>query len=151
MKWNVGTKISVGFALVLTVFIIVSALCYRGLTQLVEAMEWRKHSYEESIKLDSLLANVKDVELGQRSFVLMGQEAFLKPYHVAVKEIESNLGALRAMSTDSISQQQRLETIAPLIKQRIEVADRIIATRRMQGPETAGEMVKSGAGKALMD
>lgn len=135
----------------LMVFIIVSALSYRGLTQLVEAMDWRKHSYEESIKLDSLLANIKDVELGQRSFVLMGQEAFLNPYHVAIKESENNLRALRAMSADSMSQQQRLETIAPLIKQRIEVADRIIAARRTQGPEAAIEMVKSGAGKALMD
>lgn len=151
MKWNVGTKISVGFALVLMVFIFVSALSYRGLTQLVEASDWRKHSYEESMKLDALLSNVKDVELGQRSFVLTGQEAFLDQYHAGIRESESNLLALRAMATDSISQQQRLDTIAPLIKQRIEVAARIIAARRTQGLEAAIGMVKSGAGKALME
>src|SRR5688572_3978883 len=126
MKWNVGTKISVGFALVLMVFILVGALSFRGLTQLVEASDWRKHSYERSMKLDALLSDVKDVELGQRSFVLTGQEAFLDQYQAGIRESESNLLALRAMAADSISQQQGLDTIAPLIKQRIEVAARII-------------------------
>jgi methyl-accepting chemotaxis protein len=151
MKWNVGVKISVGFGLVLIVFVIISAFSYRGLSQVVEASDWRKHSYEEFIKLDELLSSMKDVELGQRSFVLTGQEGFLEPYNTAVGHIDKNLLNVRTLADDNPTRQQRLDVLTSLIRQRIEFAARTIEVRRTDGLEPAIQLIKVGKGKALMD
>jgi methyl-accepting chemotaxis protein len=151
MKWNVGIKISVGFGLVLIVFAVISAFSYRGLTRVVEASDWRKHSYEEFIMLDELLSSMKDVEIGQRSFVLTGQENFLEPYHAAVAHIDKRLLDLRAMAEDNPTRHQGLDVLASLIRQRIDFAARTIEVRRADGLEPAAQLIKAGKGKALMD
>ena len=45
MKWNVGTKIGVGFGVVLLIFVIVGVLSYRSTTQLIGASQLRQHAH----------------------------------------------------------------------------------------------------------
>ena len=46
MKWNVGTKISVGFGIALAIFVIVGVVAYRSVTQQTEAADWVAHTRE---------------------------------------------------------------------------------------------------------
>ena len=44
MKWNVGTKMGVGFGLALVVFVVVGAVSYRSTTQLKKRNGSRKNN-----------------------------------------------------------------------------------------------------------
>jgi methyl-accepting chemotaxis protein len=151
MKWNVGTKIGVGFGAALAIFVIISALSYRGLTQVVETSNWRKHTYDVLIALDDLHASLNEVELGQRSYALTGEQAFLERYRAALGKIDVNLLNVRTLTADNPDQQRRLDLLAPLISSRLQVSAETVDLRRGRGLEAAVQQVKTTKGKMLMD
>ena len=151
MRWNVGTKIGAGFSLALLVFVIVGAVSYRSTTQLVEAADLRKHSYEILGHIEATLSLLQDVEIGQRSFVLVGEESYLEPYRTAVDKIDPTLREVRRLTEDNPRHQRRLDALEPVVKNRIAFARETIELRRSQGAEPALQLVKTGRGKLLMD
>jgi methyl-accepting chemotaxis protein len=151
MKWNVGTKIGVGFGLALVVFVVVGAVSYRSTTQLIEASDLRKHTYDVLTQLDEMFSRVKDVIAGQRGYMLTGDDSYLEPFQIASGNIEQNLQALRKLTEDNPRQQQRLITVEPLIKNRLAFSMEAIDARRTNGLEAAIQLVKTAKGKTLFD
>ena len=82
MKWNVGTKIGVGFGIALVIFTIVGAVAYRSVTQQTEAADWVVHTQEVKGLLSQLLSNMQDAETGQRGYVITGEDSYLAPYKI---------------------------------------------------------------------
>jgi len=151
MKWNVGTKISAGFSLALAIFVLVGAVSYRSTIQLIEASDARKHTYEVLSQLDAMLSLLKDVELGQRSYILTGEEIFIEPYQAARGLVDQSLLEARTLTENNPRQQQRLDRVEPLIKNRLAFAKETIDARRIHGFETALQLVKTGKGRQLTD
>ena len=101
MKWNVGTKMGVGFGLVLLVFALVGAVSYWSITQLIAASDWRKHTYDVLGTLDQTLSSLKDSETGERGYILTGEEKYLEPYQAALGRIDSSMQAVRTLTADN--------------------------------------------------
>ena len=151
MKWSVGTKIASGFGLALLIFIIVGAVSYRATTQLIQASDSRRQTYEVMAQLEETLSLLKDVEIGQRSYALVGDEAFLQPYLTAVNQIEPGMQAIRKLVEDSPRQQKRLDALEPLVRSRLQFAAESIDVRRTRGFEPSLALIKTGRGKALTE
>ncbi|MGH8185238.1 MAG: CHASE3 domain-containing protein, partial [Steroidobacteraceae bacterium] len=151
MKWNVGTKIAVGFGVAVVIFVLVNIVSYRSTTELVGASESRKHTYDVLIELSQVAALLKDAEIGQRSYVLTGDDAFLAPYVAASDRINGTLDRLRELTADNPRQQRRLERLEPLVKNRLAYAAEAIEVRRARGLEAGSQFVAQGAGKAFSD
>lgn len=151
MKWNVGTKIGAGFGMALIIFVIIGALSYRGLNQVVETSNSRKHTYDVLIALDDLLADLKEVELGQHSYALTGDDLLLERYRAALTTIDMNLRNVRTLTADNPEQQRRLGLLEPLIGSRLKAAAETIDMRRGRGLEAAVQQTKTAKGKMLMD
>src|ERR1051325_1457395 len=97
MKWNVGTKIGVGFGLALAIFVIVGFISYRATTELVTASDWRKHTTDVLSRLDQTLSSLKDVETGQRGDTITGDERYLDPYVAALPKIDRSIQDARTI------------------------------------------------------
>jgi methyl-accepting chemotaxis protein len=151
MKWNVGTKIGAAFSLVLLVFVVVGAVSYRSTTELIETSDLRGHTYEVLGRLNETLSQLQDVEIGQRSYVLVGDESYLQPYSAAVDKIDAGLQGLRKLTDDNPRHQRRLEALELLVKNRIASARETIELRRSKGAQAALQLVEMGHGKRLMD
>ncbi|HVT04544.1 MAG TPA: CHASE3 domain-containing protein [Thermoanaerobaculia bacterium] len=151
MKWNVGTKIAAGFGLAIVTFVTVSVVSYRETMRLIAASEWRKHTYEVLGQLGETLSLLKDVESGQRGYALIGEDKYLEPYLAAVDRIEPGIQSIRKLTADNERQQQRLDTLEPLVKSRLAFTAESIESRRAHGAEAALELIKTGRGKVLMD
>jgi methyl-accepting chemotaxis protein len=149
MKWNVGTKLAAGFGLALLIFVIVGAISYWNTSQFIAAAEWRKHTYEVLGKLDDVTSLIKDVELGQRSYVLTGEESFLEPYQNALGKLDPDVQELRRMTEDNPRQQTRLNSLEPLIKNRLAFARETIDARRTSGLDEGVKLIKTGKGQEL--
>ncbi len=103
------------------------------------------------LEQEQLLSALKDVQSGSRSFVAIGKDEFLGPYDTAVKEVSASLAKLRTMTADNPLQQQRLDTLESVARERVELSDQIILIRRTQGFEMARLMLGTGQSTMVMD
>ncbi len=99
---------------------------------------------ETVIRLERALSTLKDIETGQRGFLLTGQEDYLEPYNAALGAIEGQLASLDGLDID-------VPTLRALVGDRRQLAARAIAAYREGGAEKALMAVSSGAGKKAMD
>ncbi|MEK6210806.1 MAG: CHASE3 domain-containing protein [Pseudomonadota bacterium] len=151
MKWNVGTKIAAGFGLAMAIFVMVGAVSYQSTTQLIEASNARRHTYDVLAQLAEVLSLLTDVQAGQRGYVITGEDAYLEPYQSALSKLDGTVQEIRRLTTGNARQQHRLDTLEPLIKNRLVLSRETIDVRRTNGLDAAVQSVKSGKGEANMD
>jgi signal transduction histidine kinase/DNA-binding response OmpR family regulator/CHASE3 domain sensor protein len=102
------------------------------------------------LQLNLLLSDLKDAETGQRGFLLTGLESFLEPYDSARTSLSGELPTLRGLIVNP-DQQRNLETLEPLVTQKLDELAQTIALKRAGHADEAVEIVRSGRGKAHMD
>jgi methyl-accepting chemotaxis protein len=151
MKWNVGTKISVGFGIALAIFVIVGVVAYRSVTQQTEAADWVAHTREVQTVLAQLLSNLQDTETGQRGYVITGVESYLAPYMDGTTRAEDNRKRLVQLVADNPQQQVRADALAPLIVDKFAELQQTIDLRRSGDFAAAQKVVLSDRGKKAMD
>ena len=151
MRWNVGTKIGVGFGLALAIFVIVGLVAYRATTELAESSEWRKHTYEVLAELAELNGLLREAESGQRSYLLTGDTDYLDMYRNASGATDGVLHKLRTLTADNPRQQERLNLLDKAFSDRMNVSQETVDLYRTKGLEPALEVVKSGKGKSLSE
>jgi methyl-accepting chemotaxis protein len=151
MRWNVGTKISVGFAITLAIFVIVGAVSYRSVTKQTEAATWVAHTREVQNQLTQLLSNLQDAETGQRGYVITGVDSYLAPYTDGTARAEENRRHLAELVSDNPRQQARADALAPLIADKFAELQQTVDLRRTRDFAAAQSVVSSDRGKKAMD
>jgi methyl-accepting chemotaxis protein len=149
MKWSVGTKIAIGFGVMLAIFVIVGAVSRAGNTRLVAASDLRKQTYDALTAFNRLSLLLREVEVGQRSYLLLGESAYLEAYREASGDLGRAFGEARDLTRDDPRQQERLRRIEALFRERVAFAEQTIELYRAEGPEAALQLVKVGKGQAL--
>ncbi|WP_173009148.1 response regulator [Methylobacterium sp. P1-11] len=99
--------------------------------------------------IERLISEVKDLETGERGFVLVGSEDYLTPYTTALTKIDTELTGLGAAAQASV--RAGGPSLAGLIAQKRDYAARVVGARRNQGFDAAIDLVRTGEGKRLMD
>lgn len=112
------------------------------------------HSYAVREETLHLLGSIKDMETGQRGFLLTGEPSYLDPYHAGLEKVEAEFARLRKLSQADRAQQDRVETLRQLVLQKQALLAEAIALRQASPvPATtdqANQVVASGAGKKIM-
>src|SRR5919109_4369616 len=111
MKWAIKEKIGAGYGLALLILIVIGVASYRSTTRLVETAGWLTHSREVLEKLETVRAQMTNVESGARGYIITGEERHLEPYRTAVGLIDRELNELRQLTADNPGQQRRLNTL----------------------------------------
>jgi PAS domain S-box-containing protein len=151
MKISIEKKIAFGFALVLAIFMTLGVITSRNTTDLINNYRRISHTQDVLINTHDTLSAIKDVETGQRGFVLTGNEAFLEHYQSAISQIDARIEKLQLLTADNPRQQQRIAALKPLIFNKIQNIKQVISLRREKGFEAASQVVSTGYGKQLMD
>jgi methyl-accepting chemotaxis protein len=151
MKWNVGTKIAAGFGLALVVFAIVGAVAYRSTTELVEASDLRRQTYEVLRRLADIEALSLDTQNSVRGYAITGDDRDLEPYRSALRNIDKDIQELRQLTAGSPRQKQRLDTLEPLVKRRLDFSRETIDGIRAKGAEEGLQLIRSRRGATLTD
>jgi CheY-like chemotaxis protein/signal transduction histidine kinase len=147
---KIRTKIGLSFALGLGIFAAIAAISYRGITQLIETSQWQEHTYEVLNQLEQLNASLVKAETGQRGYIITGELKYLEPFNTTRRELPQKIKALRRLITDNPNQQSRLNTLEPLLSDRINVMQQVI-TLRQQGFVPAQQAIQSDRGRQLME
>ncbi len=149
--WTFGRKLGMGFAFAGLMLLGVAIIGFRSAESLIDNDAAVTHTLEVRHGVADLLSQMKDVETGQRGFVLTGEESYLDPYRESVSAVRVTHDRLRKLLSDEATQQNRLDALLPLLEGRIAEAKQLIEQRRAEGIEAAIQTVKAGRAKELMD
>jgi len=100
--------------------------------------------------VNALLLAVTNAETGQRGFLLTGEERYLEPYRQARVDIPVLLESLRRVAVARADQAQRIESLRPLIDEKLAELALTIELRRTRGFDAALAVVRTDRGRALM-
>lgn len=91
-----------------------------------------------------LLSDVKDLETGERGFVITTDPAYLAPYHAAESKLDGDLSRME------ITDAQRVQ-LAREVSAKRAFAHQVIDTLNQSGRDAARSLILSGRDKLLMD
>ncbi len=149
--WTFGRKIALGFAISIGLLILIGAVAYRCLSILIDTSHAVSHSHAVMETQARVLSLLKDLETGQRGFVITGADNFLEPYNDALQSIPQEMKALRQLTVDNAKQQQRLDRADVLIEKKFAAAKQGIDIRRQDSLNEAVNFMSAGEGKKIMD
>src|SRR5580692_6928350 len=144
-------KVIAGFGTALAILILVGVLSYRSMLQSDEDREWVTHSHQVLEKLDAVLANMLDIETGERGYIITGEGSYLEPYKEALDRVHQNLKDVRELTVDNSVQRRALDRLEPIISEKLGTAQDQIEIRTQVGLVSGVESVRAGLGKKFMN
>jgi len=151
MKWSVGKKIGLGFALGIAAMVIIGISSYFSLNSLIGAAQLRDHTYHVTNELATAFSELQDMEIGQRGFLITGEDRYLEPYTNAKNKIGSSIKALRELTIAIPVQQQRIVVLTSKVDEKLRILDGAIVLRREKDFESARQFLMANKGKERMD
>ncbi|MER3494980.1 MAG: two-component system sensor histidine kinase/response regulator, partial [Mastigocladus sp. ERB_26_2] len=148
---KIGTKIGAGFALGLSMIVVLGIISYRTTNNLIDNFRLQARTYEVIDEIDDLLSQIKDAETAQRGYLITGEKRYLEPYNNALPNIKQSLKVLHKLTADNPQQQIRLDNLEPIIDERLAADQTVINLRTNQGFEAARQWVQTDRGKTLTD
>ncbi len=100
-----------------------------------------------------LLSALKDAENAQRGVLLTAEDRYLEPYRQAVRDVPPILDRLARIEVERhrADQEQPVERLRPLVKDKLGELSQTIELRRGQRLDAALAIVRTDRGKAIMD
>src|SRR6267143_2834207 len=152
MQWQLEKSLILGgFIASAVILALVGWESYRDTVRVAEAAAARKHSFEVQLMLDETAARLVDAESGHRGYLLTGDEAYLEPYHGAIRNLARVTSRLKELTSDSRNQQKRILALEPLVEEKLAELQRTIDLRKDEGLAAANRVVLGGQGKQRMD
>ena len=139
-------RIQIGFWLVGAILLSVGFAGYQSIREFDETVDWVAHSQEVLGRLQVVLADVQDIEIGMRGYVMTGKERFLGPY---IRGLDVLRGDREKLSTivqvtpqDPPEQPHNIEMLNALIDKKLVLLKTMIALRK-DVPYQAAQMERS--------
>jgi signal transduction histidine kinase len=149
MKLYFRKRIIIGFVIALSVMTILAVYSFLSIQRLINTAELLSHGSRVISNAEQLLVTITELETGQRGYIITGDTNYLAPYQNATKKLERHLSRLDSITKEFPDQNNRIDTLADLIRQRAERAELSIAARK-KSFEDAKALILSGHGNALM-
>jgi signal transduction histidine kinase len=148
-------KIQTGFWLAGAILLLIGLAAYQSLREFDETVDWVAHSQEVLGRLQAVLSDVQDTEIGLRGYVMTGKERFLEPYKSGLdmlgRDRQDLSTTILGNPQDPGRQSRNLETLTTLIDEKL-VLLKIMRTLREEETYRSAQMESYiGESKHLMD
>jgi CHASE3 domain sensor protein len=140
-----------GFLLLLLILIANAFITRRQLAVQIANQSWVLHSRQVLFELSQIESLLKDAETGQRGFLYTGQPIYLRPYNVALTQIEPHLRNLSQLTADNPHQQASISQLRGLTQEKFSELAQTIRLYQSGQTEQAKALVLSDYGLATMD
>jgi signal transduction histidine kinase/CHASE3 domain sensor protein/CheY-like chemotaxis protein len=115
------------------------------------AIAWIDQTHRKIAVVNEVLANVADIQTGERGFLLTANPAFLAPYEIGRTKLWPNLQELVSLSADNPEETENVQTLEAFIHSETTLIAHLIDLVRGGDQAGAIAIVHSGDGKASMD
>jgi len=108
------TKLVGGYAIILTMMVIVTVVVYTSVSSLIQTQGWVEHTHEVLDASSSLSKSMVDMETGQRGFMLTGNDDFLAPFNAGNKAFDEFIVKAKDLVSDNPAQVARFNEVLNL-------------------------------------
>ncbi len=131
-----------------TVFLIVlSLITYLRIESLIDSSKQVNHTSRVEFGLNNIFANLKDIEAGQRGYLLTNDSVFLDHYYKAIGNLTIYFKILDSLAEKNPSQQHNIKALKLTVYKRIEQLKKTMVDARTSNTYPI-ELLE---GKALMN
>ncbi len=156
-QFAIKTKLIVGFAIILLLMVIVSAVVFLNVQRMVNSSKWVNHTYEVIRVAESVGASMVDMETGQRGFMITGAEEYLEPFNSGQQSIDDLILKGSTLTSDNPEQGIRWQEISDLKQQWLqeaalpEIEQRREVTKSLEAVNYFREVSSRIVGKQIFD
>lgn len=152
---NTRKKLILGFGSVIILFSFILGISFVNIIQVEKSNELNLHSYKVLNQLDNILVAMINMESGQRSFVITGDEKSIKPYTSGKELLYSSIMEAKNLTKASETQRNLIGQIEKKADEWLKIAGDQIENRKMvkTGFFSLEDIIAvevSGAGDAIM-
>jgi PAS domain S-box-containing protein len=140
-----------GFAVLLAVLLINTAVTRRQLSVQDNNQGWVQHTQQVQLELAEFESLLKDAETGQRGYLYTGDPSYLEPYNNSVAQGYPHVAKLAELAADNPRQQERVARLRTLKQQKLDEMAQTLKAFDDGNKELARSIMLSGRGKAIMD
>jgi len=140
-----------GIALALALLIATVLAASHFTDDLVDTTQQAIRSQAVLAAVDQVVADLADAEAGQRSYIITGDPRDLEQYEIAIRQYPDDLQTLRALTSDSPTQQERIDHLVGVAARRLAELSEAIELRRQGSQGESVRVVASSRGRASMD
>src|SRR4051812_12566596 len=133
MNWTTQQKIRLGFCLLILVPVVLGVLAVRDAYELADAARHVAVTNEIVKQLEKLFSEIKDIEVAQREFILVGGGQPVQVIRDSYAKIDADIRELRALGADP----HWLALLDTLIPQKFDEIQKTIDLRNESGAEAA--------------
>lgn len=144
------SKIAAGF-LTAGLVLVVGAISLRAVSRAAASFEAVNHTSQVLLEQHKLLAGLADAETAARGYALTADTSFLAPFEAARIVVPGYLSRLRSLTSQSPSQQLRLDTLESVSNELLRLNDQIIRLRKTDGFRLVQDLIATGQGMNVMD
>ncbi|WP_274165448.1 diguanylate cyclase domain-containing protein [Enterovibrio gelatinilyticus] len=116
-----------------------------------EKLNWVVHTHDVLDQTHDLLSAMKDVETGQRGYLLTSNLSYLEPYHNGISQVKENLESLKSLTTSNPEQQKILDLVSKDISSKFKEMEQTIKLAQSNEKDKAIALVNQDIGKQYMD
>jgi PAS domain S-box-containing protein len=149
LVWSLDALATAGFAIGIVLMVVAAAVAFNFTKLMLETTNWVSHRQDVLREIAEATTDMAALASDQRAYLIVGDEHLLKDRQQTKALLHRSLGAIRRLTADNPNQQRRLDQLEPLIAQRMEWEEQLIAAYRQQGFSAAQQMIASGHGLRL--
>jgi PAS domain S-box-containing protein len=142
-------KIEKGLVCALVLLLVLGVVLYQTTLKFRATERWESRIEAVLAELDVISAQLTDAEMGQRGYLITGDERYLEPYRVVFQTNEQKLQNLRALSVDNLDLQRKIDILAPLITEKLAAMEQIYDSRKNRGFEPATQVILMDQGQQI--
>jgi PAS domain S-box-containing protein len=151
LAWSLDFLTSAGFSIGVLLTILTTASAFTFAKEMLETNNWITHRQDVLKKIEEVTTDLVDLASRERLYIISANEEFLKGREQMMAGVTDGFQDVRKLTADNPNQQQHLDQLKPLIAQRIEWENQMIAVRRADGFPKAAGLISTGPGLKLLE
>jgi PAS domain S-box-containing protein len=140
-----------GFVLIILITLVISVYPVYYNHEITTSFRLVERSRKVIHEAEQVLSFAKDIESGVRAYVIFKDSIYLEHVAIADDSIFGHVEAMKELTKDNPSQQERIDSLTVMIHKRIEFADQLVQTRNESGFATANQVMATRRGKLYTD
>ncbi|WP_368351644.1 MULTISPECIES: methyl-accepting chemotaxis protein [Comamonadaceae] len=129
-NWPLARRLSLAFAGVIGVFLVVIGVAIKSQNELKKADEMNQHTYVVLGVGQEMLESMVNMETGARGFLLAGEDRFLEPWAAGIKSFDAAWNKAKSLTSDNPAQQKRLEDMRTRKAEFVSIVEKMQGLRR---------------------
>ena len=150
-KPTIESQLISGFTFAMALLLLAGGQMYRSLQGSMETSQRIAHTYQVLDTLGAMTSSMRELESGQRTYIISGEERYLAEHELETQRIRAALVTISQLTADNPRQQLRSAALTQLAEDRLQLLDKTITLYRSEGFAAARERIRSGIARLSME